>query len=533
MPGHRITCPYCFTEFDDSQVMFRMETVFDSEDDLDLVDPSTGTHYYSRDEITRSTGLSAGSRRALYDRFGLLAGFVKREDSKYEEFWDKFGGTTELSSKAHDGGAQVDPWLRRVYDPNKPEDQKYFAVANPVSVSDTGLVWKATDCFGHETTRRVCPYCHNPLPGLYGKYPVRFISIIGITGAGKTVYLSQLVQWLEENFSRCGITAVPTSTYAYRYHDENPVEMQKPLPPGTEPQTLLQPLSFDLTYRDESSGQNRNQTLVFYDIAGENCQISYDDAEVAAKAKRFGPFIEHSDGIMLVVQPKQFEKPDPVSGPQAVLTVVHNLFAGQSDKLKRLPLAVCISKGDTVAQTILKGPIPQLQYVKDGSGHYQPLFNAESYNKLHEPIAKFVENRANTLVGSLSSQFPIHDLFIISAIGTAVEEFTDENGNTYEAPAAPPLPQRLIEPLLWMLNRFGYIGSSGFINELNDWICPRCKCRLHNTQPICPDCRVDRTDQWTCALCGTRNPGDSDQCSHTEKGFLGLTRHCKGTRLGA
>ena len=38
------------------------------------------------------------------------------------------------------------------------------------------------------------PHCHNPLPlPNYGKYPTIFISVVGITTCGKTVYLNQLL----------------------------------------------------------------------------------------------------------------------------------------------------------------------------------------------------------------------------------------------------------------------------------------------------------------------------------------------------
>lgn len=41
---------------------------------------------------------------------------------------------------------------------------------------------------------RLCPHCHNPLPlPNYGKYPTIFISVVGITTCGKTVYLNQLL----------------------------------------------------------------------------------------------------------------------------------------------------------------------------------------------------------------------------------------------------------------------------------------------------------------------------------------------------
>ncbi|MBT1177693.1 TRAFAC clade GTPase domain-containing protein [Bifidobacterium callimiconis] len=529
MPGHQIKCLYCFKEFDDAAVHFRMETVFNSEDDIEFTDPNTGKEYYSVADITKDPMLSNAARTQLIDRFKTLAGFVQQEDPEYEKFWKKFGGTTEMPAKAHDGVAGVDPWLRRVYDPNNPADQQFFSSTEGPVISDSGLLYKVTDCLGRETTRRVCPFCHNPLPGLYGKYPVKFISIIGITGAGKTVYLSQLVQWFVTDLAKCGITVNPTSMYAYKYRDVNPVEMQRRLPEGTPPQQMQQPLCFDLTYNDEV-GRAHNMTMVFYDIAGENCQLSYDDSEVATKAKEFGPFIEHSDGILLVVQPQQFSEPDPVGGPQAVLNVVHGLFDAHANDLDHIPMAVCISKGDIVVQQVLGSQsIPNLQYLKVGR-KYRPVFNADSYNKLYEPVYNFVERQSAELIASLSVDYPIHDLFMVSAIGTAIGTFKDDEGE-YEAPAAPPLPQRLVEPLLWMLNRFGFIGSTGFINEPNDWFCPQCNRRLHITQEFCPDCKCTEDGRWMCPLCGTVNPAGTAQCSHTEKGFLGMTKRCKGTPI--
>ena len=73
MPGHTITCPYCFKQFDDAKVHFRMETVEPEEE-----------------------------------------AFAPRTDSKYEEFWEPFGGTTELFSPSRDRAGDVSPWLRPV-----------------------------------------------------------------------------------------------------------------------------------------------------------------------------------------------------------------------------------------------------------------------------------------------------------------------------------------------------------------------------------------------------------------------------------
>ena len=65
----------------------------------------------------------------------------------------------------------------------------------------------AMDDFGKPTYRRVCPYCHNPLPMGFGKHRVKNISIIGITGAGKTVYISQLLKGMTEYAAKSGLGA--------------------------------------------------------------------------------------------------------------------------------------------------------------------------------------------------------------------------------------------------------------------------------------------------------------------------------------
>ena len=92
-------------------------------------------------------------------------------------------------------------------------------------------------------------------------------------------------------------------------------------------------------------------TLVFYDIAGENCVKP-------RRMKKFGPFIENSDGIILIIDPGQFMgeiqgadeeeqelyKPDKVIGAMCDAFVTSNNKNGQSN----IPLAVTLSKGDTM-----------------------------------------------------------------------------------------------------------------------------------------------------------------------------------------
>ena len=233
MPGHDITCPYCFKNFKDDAVHFRMETVF-SEDKLDPKNEGR-----SLNEIEVDSRYGGDEIKAQTAEYRRREQFVERRDEIYENFWEEFGGTTEKASVSRDGKApRVMPYNRPVFDPgnsqhaplfNKPQNE------NDV-INEYGMVYAAIDCFGKQTQRRVCPYCHNPLPGAYGKYPVKFISIIGITAAGKTVYLSQLCKYVAKQIGYFDIVAVPTNQDVKEYIEDNPVIMGKKLPAGSPPE---------------------------------------------------------------------------------------------------------------------------------------------------------------------------------------------------------------------------------------------------------------------------------------------------------
>lgn len=77
-------------------------------------------------------------------------------------------------------------------------------------MDSSGFVNRAVDAFGVSSKVRICPYCHNVLPFEFGKYPVKYISVVGITSSGKTVYLSQLLRQIETFFVKAGLTVVGT-----------------------------------------------------------------------------------------------------------------------------------------------------------------------------------------------------------------------------------------------------------------------------------------------------------------------------------
>lgn len=517
MPGLTITCPYCFGEFQDDQVHFRMETVFTEEE----LDPKGLGR--TREEIETDPDYTNEEIKKQIEEYNIREKFLSCDDEKYEAFWREFGGTTEKSSIGHDGKEpKVMPYQRPVFDPKDEEQKKFFASASD-SVSDensevyeNGMLYAAHDCFGRKTMRRVCPYCHNPLPGAYGKYPVKFISVIGISGAGKTVYLSQLCRYIDKQIDHFGITATPTSVDAHEYIKANPVALGRELPIGTPPEQLLQPLCFDLVYND---GSRENYcTVVFYDIAGENC-VNVE------KLRGFGNFVEHSDGIILLIDPNQFNESLSKAQPDVVLQTIYNLFQNKGrEEVRMLPIAVCISKGDKIAETIMQKRLEDIDYLKDKNGYYIPRFNAADYNEIHEPVKRFVRQNDNTLHTRLRNLYDNYNYFLFSAIGTSVKKIENTDLDT---PAGPPIPKRIMEPVAWLLYKYKFIASQGQIYEPKDWECSTCGSRNRGYEKYCPECKTNNSGEWECPNCHTIQQGEwctTPKCKTNrfgkKKGFL-------------
>ncbi|MCL1873369.1 MAG: hypothetical protein FWF85_04545, partial [Clostridiales bacterium] len=467
-----------YEKFGDDKVHFRMETVIQNEGDCD----PEGQGRLESDIVVTGD-------KILLEKFKIRQAFLAKSDARYERFWADFNGTTEQASLSKDGlNASVMPYDRVVFDPNNEEHRQF--INGRAKEDEDGFVISVEDCFKRRTDRRVCPKCHNPLPGTYGKNPVKFISVIGITGAGKTVYLSQLCNHFKTFASRVGITAVPTSKGALEFIFSNVVSMGEPLPEGSPPEKLTQPIFYDLILKKRD--QIISNTIVIYDIAGENCV----DPE---KMNSFGHFVEHADGIILLIDPVQFDIKDKYQGaadPVTVLDAIYNRFTSKSKNDSRnMPLAVCISKGDTVSQNITGRNMADVQYVQDEQKLFLPLFNAADYNDLQISLKDFIDENENVLRTHLRNQFDNYNYFLFSSIGASTQK-GEKDGKQYDAPAAPPIPKRIEEPVFWLFHKFNYIGKNGEINApepppVETWTC--IKGHEGNTGERCDICGRDQS----------------------------------------
>lgn len=427
---YSITCPYCFHKFYHSSVMFRSDSFYRNVKEME------SEFGYTQIDIEMMG--NAQERAKKLQEYRLREAYVPKPDKVYQEFWNKYTGQTTEPIKRKSNPGDPNPWELPIIDRNK---------MKKLIADEDGFVVRCVDILGHESSSRICPKCHNPLPLSYGKKPVKMISIIGVTGSGKTVYISQLLKHIDEDVNKAGLAAFYLSPNESDFVEHNKVAKNVPLPDSTTPGMLSQPMFYDIVQTTEGFGK-KEDTIVLYDIAGENCRQASDMIQ-------FAKFVENSDGIILLIDPKQLkfvEGDGDEDVPALALNTLHNVIVKQSTELCNTPIAVCVSKSDQCASILPEIASDDVQCADaDISGLPKCEFDGRTYNQLQQDLTELMKRNALSVCKSLTTQFKYYNFFAVSAIGCEV----GNNGPIYE-----PSPKRIEEPILWLFKQFGYIKSN-------------------------------------------------------------------------
>lgn len=465
----RIICPYCFKEMEDSEVVFRSEKVNQGEniflpEEYDSVD----------DFVAR---YRENDKTEILNKIKSWQFFEEQDDEKYKKFWDNFNGTTEYNIA--DDILGVRSYRRKIIDPQKVEDKKYIRIQpnQDVFIRDNeGMVTQIELNTGERCYRRVCKYCHNPFPNNYGKFPVKFTTIIGITGAGKTIYLSQILKKMTTYAAKVGLSAIVNNTGVQNFVNNNEIAVGKALPGSTPATQFQQPLFYEMV--KDVDGRRHTETLVLYDVAGE----VFKAPDLVIK---FAPFVKHADGVILLIDPMQFgavsgvnQFGEQLDNPVSVLEVIHEQVADKRANEKcKIPFAVCMSKVDTLnVQQVLPPDLRNMllmdvQSENNSNGFARTVFNAKSYNPIGKLLNSFIQENQMDLAQMLYNNYWVYNFFAFTALGCAVEE-SEVNGS---CPVGPVLPKRIEEPLFWLFNQYGYIGENESIfDPVGRVKCPSC-----------------------------------------------------------
>ncbi len=525
-----IKCPYCFESFNDNEVHFRVPIA--NEEDTSVFPDGI----YSLEELESNIRLSDEDKLEIATKYWEANFYKAQHDQKYDHFWSQFyGGTTEQTSKNN----RFPPYLRRVIEPKR--DIKLLKQVSP------GQAKTLDSCFRRERIRRgdieeefvseivlndgtvcaerVCPHCHNPLPNLYGAYPVKFISIVGISGSGKTVYLSQFFKHFNNLLPNVGYTALGFTNSLTDFIKKNSIKVGENLPAGTPPLSLQQPIICEICDTDRNT-----YTLVMYDVAGElfgnNEERRYDPGEV----RKFAEFIANSDAIMMLIDPMQFrnmweyvKKGKELEEPD---TAIRSLRGVLGNNAQTIPFAVCISKCDEIfdimgndLERILHSDYQGLP-CEDNDRRMRTVLNAGEFNAYEERITDFVYRNNPHFDSLVASNFDSYSYFALSALGCDVEEYETETGERKSTPIGPISPKRIMDPYYWLMYRLGLLETSDALYIPNGAKCVKCERRiatkLQNPYEVEKGFirRQRRTYTHYCPKCGIYfNPGHPDDCA--------------------
>ncbi|MDR0537649.1 MAG: tetratricopeptide repeat protein [Tannerellaceae bacterium] len=333
---------------------------------------------------------------------------------------------------------------------------RVFAAPTRNNVSEKGC-----QCpYCHEdSTNRVCPSCHNDLPYTIGKYPDLMFAFIGAKEAGKSHYISVLIDAIKNDIGKkfnASLQALDdNTTKKYRNEFYNPVFQNKEIIPETKSartdynskMPLMYSLSFlkkNLFGREKISNVS---TITFFDTAGE-------DLNAIDTMRTENKYIYNSQGIILLIDPLQIPEvrdqlkstgiklPNENADTEDIIGRVAKLIrqaSGLTNIKKRIkiPIAVAFSKMDALNELLQDNPD------LFSSGNHNGFYNLTDANSISTLIENCMNKwGGNALIRNVKSNFQTYSFFGISALGS----------NPDESKTIPKFrPTRVEDPFLWLL----------------------------------------------------------------------------------
>lgn len=411
-------CPFCFKKFNPNMAFFKTETVYTNQD-LEAFTP---------DEAIQ---------KEIY---------LRKPDEIYNKFWEQYPGSDHYSEYEENAVMATIG------------DYDSGIITGIPRPDETGFVSSMEDSEGKISKVRICPLCHNILPHEFGKYPVIYIAVVGITASGKTVYLSQLMKSIQIVLAKGNLVQLGMTEEAKNFVESHFISRGSSLPGATASDSLSVPIPITVQQKDTGN----RFTLMFYDIAGECCVNP-------AKMDVFGPFIANANGIVMIIDPKQFPEifgdpygyVDVTYSPSAVADAMYTAFGSGANGGSEIPLAVAISKSDLMrdsdsASVNTNSIIFRNTRYEDYGGKYgMPYDDINTINtEIKMIIGREKLSQGGLLIEKLKSTFTNNAFFAFSALNSAPKRDHDREVDVMKE---DPEPLRIEDPLLWLLNNIGIV----------------------------------------------------------------------------
>ncbi|MGV8982503.1 TRAFAC clade GTPase domain-containing protein [Clostridium sp.] len=313
------------------------------------------------------------------------------------------------------------------------------------------------DNYDKVTRERLCPHCHNLLPITSGRGDTKIISVIGASQAGKSVYMTCLLYYLEHHIAeKFKASIIPGSSEYNEDIKQNQrviFEFNKMLEPT--PKQHIDPLIETFKFKDDSK---KPITFVFYDVPGEGMtDKDYID--------KHGEHIQNSDGIIFLIDPLQMRTlrkkinlankakgdfTDKYQEPKEILVYLFENFISKQEKtITDIPTAVVVTKSDMLVN------LNDEEYISENSNafrncNHDGIFNLNEFENIDGEIRRFLTKVDTPFKGAMDAYFKNTGFFAVSSLGCNPENCMINSDFIIS-------PLRIEEPFLWLLYQMGYI----------------------------------------------------------------------------
>ena len=342
----------------------------------------------------------------------------------------------------------------------------------PTSFNEDGV---ALDAAGIPSPDVACPHCRKRLPQNYFEYKQQILSIVGAPSAGKSYYLSVLIDKLQESLFKNSkiqlkdidpsgnmiITQMKSKLFSAKSPDEAILPktafegaMYERYPRFGKMVSLPKPITYSL----EKEGQDK-VAMVLYDNAGEHFEPGLD-VEQSPGAMH----VASSSGILFLFDPaanKDFklrlaDYPDPQLSITGRVDYQESILAEMDIRIKRIqamehskklstPLAVIIGKSDMWTH-LLESPLPEL--LDNG------VLDIDAVDKASDILRNFLQEISPNIV--IQAEMISSDVkyFAASPLGHSPQVIESGANAGKIAPIPEKInPQNVEVPVMWLLSK--------------------------------------------------------------------------------
>ena len=315
-------------------------------------------------------------------------------------------------------------------------------------------------------TIRLCPKCEHRIPTTALETPNLPFSIVGVPGAGKTNYITVMLQELRnESALQLALSHQDKDTmehqdelYQMIYEDLTP-------PPPTEAGERMPQIWSIKNLQRKAKNSVPTYTFTIFDGAGEDHENEIDPTSAVAR------YINISKAIIFVLDPltlssirrggivDQKVMRDSLVGGEGdtkmagnIISDVANYIRTMNPKLKatsvlNLPVAVVLTKFDTVWNHPSFGPDARIKHPKltiNGG-----KISMSEIDQVHAEIEHWLHAIGEgALINIMDANFKEYKLFGVSSYGSPPKDASTLNR---------PDPHRVLDPLLWMFKKQKFI----------------------------------------------------------------------------